>query len=169
MSDQCRFDGALFIFELAPGSERTLTFEVRKPRGISGNRFQPVHIRPRNSIEESPGVRVPRILEKLGGGPLLYDSARVEHAHTIAVIFDQTHVVRDQDDARVHLFLEIAEKLHHLGLQGHVESRGGLIGDQNLGLAGESNRDDHSLPLAAAELVRVRPRNLLGLRQLDSP
>jgi hypothetical protein len=38
---------------------------------------------------------------------------------------------------------------------GHVERRGGLVGDEEVGLVRERNRDHHPLALAARELVRV--------------
>ncbi len=42
-----------------------------------------------------------------------------------------------------------------LGLHGHVERRGRLVGEQHLRAAGDRDRDHHALAHAAAELVRV--------------
>jgi hypothetical protein len=49
-------------------------------------------------------------------------------------------------------------------LDGHVQRCRGLVGDQQLGLAGQRHRDHHALLLAAGQLVRVGLHAALGLR-----
>jgi hypothetical protein len=50
---------------------------------------------------------------------------------------------------------EVAEHLEHLGLHPHVEGRRRLAGDQQVRLGNHRDHDDHALPHAAGELVRV--------------
>ena len=50
---------------------------------------------------------------------------------------------------------EALEEAQDLRLDGHVEGRRGLVGEQELGIAGEGDGDHHALAHTPAELVRV--------------
>ena len=54
-------------------------------------------------------------------------------------------------------------ELEDLRLDGHVESRGGLVGDEDVGLAGKRHGDHGTLSHAAGVLERVLLHALLGL------
>ena len=54
---------------------------------------------------------------------------------------------------------ELRQQVADLRLHDHVESRGGLVGEEHLGLAGQRHGDDGALAHAAGELVRVAPRD----------
>ena len=56
------------------------------------------------------------------------------------------------------------EQLDDLQLDGDVERRGRLVGDQQLRLGGERERDHHALAHAARELVRVAAQDPLAGR-----
>ena len=60
------------------------------------------------------------------------------------------------------LLLQLEQQLHDLRLGGHVERGGGLVGDQQLGPAGERHGDHDALPHAAGQLVRVLVEAALG-------
>ena len=47
------------------------------------------------------------------------------------------------------------EQLQDLRLNGGVERRGRLVGDQQVGISGQRHRDHDALDLAAGELVRI--------------
>ncbi len=47
------------------------------------------------------------------------------------------------------------QQVHDLGLDGDIERRGRLVGDQQRGLAGERRRDHHALAHASGHAVRV--------------
>ena len=53
------------------------------------------------------------------------------------------------------LLLEVQKQVHDVEPDGHVEHRGGLVGQDELGLHRQGPRDAHALPLAAREFVRV--------------
>ena len=53
------------------------------------------------------------------------------------------------------LLFRLGEELQDLRLHRHVERRGRLVGDEEVGLVGERHGDHHALALAARELVRV--------------
>ena len=61
----------------------------------------------------------------------------------------------DEDNTRTGLFLELLDELDDLGLDGHVQSGGGLIGNDELGVAGQGDGDDHTLTHTAGQLMRV--------------
>ena len=61
------------------------------------------------------------------------------------------------------LLLELVEQVDDLLLHRHVESRGGLVGDDELGVARQSHGDEDTLTLAARELVRVGVKRSLGV------
>ena len=71
--------------------------------------------------------------------------------------------------------LIVEQHLEHLRLHGHVEGSGGLVGDEQVGLARDGHGDHGPLPHASRELVRVHPGPLAGLgnadevEQLDRP
>ena len=56
---------------------------------------------------------------------------------------------------------QLADQLQNLRLDRDVERGGRLVGDQELGRAGERHRDHDALALAAGELVRIIPDPLL--------
>jgi hypothetical protein len=93
---------------------------------------------------------------------LLDDLARVHHRDAVRDVGDHAHVVRDQDEAHVALLLELGEQAHDLRLHGHVERRGGLVGDQHLGVERQRHGDHDALAHAAGELVRDSRRSAAG-------
>ena len=50
---------------------------------------------------------------------------------------------------------QLAQQLQHLGLHGHVQGAGRLVGQQHLGAQREGERDRDPLQLAAGQLRRV--------------
>ena len=74
-------------------------------------------------------------------------------------------VIRITDESKS--ALEPVEQLEDLRLDGHVERRRRLVGDQDVRIAGERHRDHRALAHAARELVRVVVDALLGVRDAD--
>ena len=80
---------------------------------------------------------------------------------------DDAEIVGDQHDRGVDLLLQLAQQIEDLRLDGHVERGRRLVGDEQLGLAGERHRDHHPLPHAARQLVRVFAGAPLGFGDVD--
>ena len=59
----------------------------------------------------------------------------------------------DEHHRHADFLLELADELEDLGLNGDVERRGRLVGDQQLRLAGERHGDHHALAHAARECM----------------
>ena len=96
--------------------------------------------------------------------PDLDDPAGVHHRDAIAGLGDHAHVVGDEHDRGAVLLAQALEQRNDLRLDRDVERRRRLVGDDQLGLAGQRQGDDDALAHAAGELVRVLVEALLGGR-----
>ena len=76
--------------------------------------------------------------------------------------------MRDQDQRHLVLVDEVGDQVENLLLHGHVECRGGFVGNQQFGPAGERHGNRDALALPAGELVRIRVDALRGLRNADA-
>ena len=139
----------------AAGMERAAGRQVDDRRGKPLDRTQVTHLglHARHRLEESPGVRVLRAVEHLGGGPVLDRTPGVHHHHGLGRLRDHPEVVGDQDHADVEVALDLVDELEDLRLHRHVERCGGLIGDQHGGVVHQRHRDHGPLAHAARELV----------------
>ena len=81
--------------------------------------------------------------------PGVHDRDAVRHAG------DDAEIVGDQQDRHPALRLQRAQEVEHLRLDGDVERGRRLVGDEQLGLAGERERDHHPLLQPAGELERI--------------
>ena len=97
-------------------------------------------------------------LEDARQRPELGDPAGVHDGDLVGRLRDDAEVVRDEDDGGAVLALELADQVEDLRLDGDVERRRRLVGDQDLGLEDERHRDHHALAHPAGELVRVARR-----------
>ena len=82
---------------------------------------------------------------------------------------DHAEVVGDHHDRRVELALQALDQLEDLRLDGHVERRRRLVGDQQLRVVDERHRDHRALAHAAGELVRVGVDAPARLGDADQP
>jgi hypothetical protein len=113
--------------------------------------------------QQGPGVVVLRAGKDLRHRPLLADDAVAHHHHMVGHLAHHAQIVADEQHAHAPRGLELADELQDLALDGDVQRRGGLVGDQQLGFAGQGHRDHHALLLAPRHLVRVgghAPRRL---------
>ena len=89
----------------------------------------------------------------------LDDPAGVHHRHLVGHLGDHAEIVRDQDDRHAGLLLQVAQQVEDLRLHGDVERGGRLVGDQQVGLAGQRHGDHHALAHAAATSGADIPRS----------
>ena len=84
-----------------------------------------------------PGrVRVSRLGEDLVARPAFHDAAGVHHGDPLAH-GRQGQVMGDEDDRQAETLLKVLEQLQHLGLDHHIQRGGGLVGYQQLRVAGQ--------------------------------
>src|SRR5215472_4339730 len=122
---------------------------VREPTGVA--------------VEERLGVGVARVGEELLDRRQLHQLAGVEHNHLVADLRDHAELVGDQQDGAREIAAEIAQEIKDLRLEGHVERRGGLVGDQQVRLAQERHGDRDALAHAARELMGILVDALLRI------
>ena len=63
--------------------------------------------------------------------------------------------------------MQVLEQLQHLRLDGDVERRRRLVGDQKVRVVGERHGDHHPLLLSAGKFVRQGAQAILGFGQAD--
>jgi hypothetical protein len=64
-------------------------------------------------------------------------------------------IMGNQKIGKPHFLLQPFHKVQDLRLQGHIQSRCGFVRDDETGIGTQCQGDDHSLPHASRELVRV--------------
>ena len=103
----------------------------------------------------------------LGHGPFFHRAPLAHDDHPVGHLGDHAHVMGDQDDRRAQIALQIAQQVQHLALHGHVQRRGGFVGNQHFGPQGQGHGDHHPLAHAARQLMRILVQPSFGLRQAD--
>ncbi len=109
------------------------------------------------------GVRVRGVLEDLLDRPGLDDLALAHDRHAVGDVGDHTDVVGDQKHRDAELLLHRADHVEHLGLDRHIQRCRRFVGDDEIGFAGQSARDQHALRHPARDLVRVPLHDSLGI------
>ena len=104
--------------------------------------------------------------QSLGGNPL-HNLAAVHNHHIIRHLVDHAQVMGDEHDGRTVFLLQGVHQVQNLGLNGHVQGGGGLIGNQQLGLAGQGHGDHDTLAHTAGQLVGILTGHGLGVGDLD--
>ena len=95
------------------------------------------------------------MLEDLGRRPLLDDPAGAHDDHLVAQGPDHAQVVADEEVGEVVARLQLAQQVHDLRLDRHVEGRGRLVEDDEARPQHHRARDGDALSLAAGELVGI--------------
>ena len=79
----------------------------------------------------------------------------IHHVDPLGVARHHAEIVRDDDERHVEPARQPVHQLQDLRLDGHVERGRRLVGDDELGIAGDRDRDHDALAHAARELVRI--------------
>ena len=121
------------------------------PRSTIGS--SPVHLRYDGQQRLRVGVlgRGQHLLRRPG----LDHPAEVHHRDPVGDVPRQPEVVGDHEDAETELLTELEQEREDLAADRRVEAGDRLVGDQQLRLEGERAGDQHALPLATGQLVRV--------------
>ena len=130
------------------GAER---FGGAPPRAF----FSPTSPILRQALDQMGGVGVKRLREDFAGRRLFDQAAGVHDAEPVGHVGVHGHVVRDEQDRRAHLALDLADHAEHALLHDHVERGRGLVGDDELRPADGCERDGDPLAHAAGQLVRI--------------
>ena len=120
-----------------------------------------------NGRKQAPGIGVLGCLEDVAHRAPIDDCAIVHHHHPIGGVGHHAQVVGDQQEAHAEFLLQLLQQCQDLRLDGDVERRRRLVGDQQCWLQRQRHGDHHPLPLAAGELVRVVVDPTRGVRDAD--
>lgn len=89
-----------------------------------------------------------------------------EDDHSICMLRNNSHVVSDEQNSHSGPLTDPVEQCQDLGLHGDIERGGRFIGDQQIGLVGQRQRDRNTLLLPAGELMRKVIDAALWIRNL---
>ena len=106
-----------------------------------------------------------RVLEDLAAGAGLDDVAAVHHDDLVGTLGREAQIVRDQQHRGALVAGERGHVIEDHALHRHVESRGRLVGDEQLRVGREAHPDQRALTHATRELVRELVQTLLGVGQ----
>jgi hypothetical protein len=113
------------------------------------------------------------VCKQLRRGSTLNHSAAVHHHHTVHLVLHQTQVVADQEQAHAVFAHQLLDERQHFFLHRDIQRGGGFVGNQQVGVAGQRDRDHHALALPTREFVRIgieplpRPGQLHAFEQLQ--
>ncbi len=108
-----------------------------------------------------------RVAEDVFRGAAFDDAGGVHDVHAIGVARHDAEIVGDDHDRDAEPPRQILHQLEDLRLDGHVERGRRLVGDQQLGIAGEADGDHHALAHAAGELMRILLEAALRIGDAD--
>src|SRR5882672_499086 len=145
--------------------ERAARRQRAEHRHRAVDRLQPLSGAPSRYGREEPAcVGMPRIAENLAHRTGFDDAPCVHHGHAIGCLCDDPEVVRDEQQREVERRLHVAQQVEDFRLNRDVERGGRLVGNHERRLAGERHRDQHALPHAARQLVRIVSDSGFGIR-----
>ena len=117
----------------------------------------------RDGADKAPGVGVAALVEDFLSSTELDGTAGVHNHDLIGHIGDDAQVMGNHDDGVAVLLLHFLHKLNNLSLNGNVQGSRGLVGNQNIGIAGKGHGNHDALTHTARELMWILIDALLGL------
>ena len=154
---------------LAAVAEIAIVGHVDGVRHLAGDGIEAIHalVDDRLGRHQADGVGVRGVCEDLLHRAL-FDHAAGIHDHNVVRHFgDDAKVVGDEHDRGVDLVLQSAQQVKDLCLNGHVQRRGGLVGDDQAGIAGQGDGDHHALAHTAGELMGIHLVNAFAVGNAD--
>ena len=109
----------------------------------------------RHGIDKSLGIGMARRAHHIRRATRLDNAARVHDRNAIGERGHDGEIVRDPDHGRARARTERLRLGENLRLDGHVECRRRLVGNDEVGLVDEGDCDRYALAHAARKLVRV--------------
>ncbi len=93
------------------------------------------------------------------------DAPFVHDGNFVGDFSNDAEVVRNEDERHLVRALQLPQELQNRCLNGHVESRGRLIGNEEIGLAADCHGDHDTLFLPTGELVGIAVEDQLRVRE----
>ena len=115
-----------------------------------------VNIGHRNGGQQCLGVGMHRLLVQLFCIGDLHDLAQVHNDDSVGDVFNNGHIVGDEDVGEATLTLQIVHQIQNLSLNGNVQCGNSLVADNNLGVDGQGAGNTDSLTLTAGATRSAR-------------
>ena len=122
---------------------------------LYGGQWLPVLCDDRYGIQQPNGIGMLGIPEQFPGRRLLHDMARIHDNDRITQLAHHSQIMGNEQNRGVKLLVHLANQIQNLGLDGHIQSRCGLIRNQYLGLAGQCHGNHHTLPHSSRHLMGI--------------
>ena len=132
-------------------------------------------VEPRAAGEQALGVGMLGIREDIEHRAVFNHFAAIHDEHFVGDFGDDAQIVRDEQNGHAAFVAELAQDFENLSLDRDIERGRWLVGDEQLGIAGQGHRDHHALLLAARHLMRIGIDALFGIgnahfaEQVDRP
>ena len=104
--------------------------------------------------DQRVGVFLARLLDDLAGAAPFDQPAVAQHHDLVGDLGDHGKVVGDVERGDAGVADGVLDRRQHVDLRRHVERRGRLVEDDQVGLGAQRHRRHHALQLAAGDLVR---------------
>ncbi|MCY1222359.1 hypothetical protein D9M72_344490 [compost metagenome] len=91
----------------------------------------------RHGRQQRLGVLMPGVAEDLLGSSGLNNQPLPHHGDPVGKVRHHPHVMGNQHNGAVQLVPQVAHEVKDFGLDRHVQGRGGLVGNQEFGVAGQ--------------------------------
>ena len=140
--------------------------KFRQRRHPSRNPLErrPAFVPRRHGRQKSPGIRVPGRRKKVPARRRFHDFPGVHQSHAVGVLLHHRQIVRNEQQCRSPLLLQLLQKRHHLRLQRHVKRRRRLVRDDDVGMPRQGHGNQNALLLPARKFHGIRPEPILGVR-----
>jgi hypothetical protein len=128
--------------------------------------------RARLTLNEPLGVGMRGTLKDRLGITAFNNASGLNYRDPRGKALHNREVMRNEQNSHAGLVLQSPEQLKNLLSEAHIQGRGGLIRNKELGLTGQSHGNKHTLSLPARKLVGVASRasawviNAYSLKQL---
>ena len=121
----------------------------------------------RSRCQQSTGIGMGRRRKEGLDGRLLDHLSSVHDDHPGAGLGDHCQIVGNQQHRQSQLLAKLLQQLEDLSLDGDIEGRGRLVGNQEIGFGSQRDSDHHPLSLSARELMGVVLETLARRRDGD--
>jgi len=110
---------------------------------------------PRDGTQKRLGVWVQRMVEQRVHVGLFNDASQVHHEDTLRHLRDEAQVVGDEENRHAEFVLKVEHQFENLRSGGDVQRGRRLVGDEEIRIAGQRQRDHRPLAHSAAQLVGI--------------
>ena len=115
--------------------------------------------------KQGPGIRMLGLPKNMILLPLLGHDTGIHDVHPVSHLGNHCQIMGDVKHRHGVFLLKIRQQSQYLRLDRNIQRGGGLVGNDQIGVAGQGHGDHNTLALPAAELVGIIIDSLLRGRK----